>query len=111
MRRGVPVEPVDLQLAWPLTGVSIGVDMASYPTRRVFAIASDQGTFVAKVSPVSDQSDNAGLLVLDYLVERNFAHAPSLLLTRSGDRTAQVGDGVVAVLEYVPRAVDDGGSP
>ena len=61
-----------------MTGVSIGVDMPSYPTRRIFTVFSDQGTFVAKMSSAttSDRADTAQLLVLDYLAQRQFAHAP-----------------------------------
>lgn len=101
-----------MELAWPLTGVSIGVDMPSHATRRVFPVFSDQGTFVAKMShaTTSHRADTAQLLVLDYLAQRKFPHAPALLLTRNGDRAARVGLGVVWMVEYLPRAVDDSDS-
>ncbi len=73
-------------------------------TPRNGSSRSDQGTFVAKVNP-------AQLSVLDYLSERHFPHAPALLRTSDGASAARIGDKVVSMLGYLPRTVDDSGSP
>lgn len=93
---------------WPLTGVSIGTELHAYPTRRAFSIRSDQGDFVIKVEPTPrlDLCTGDQLYVLDYLADRGFAHAPSVLRTTSGHRAVHIEQGMVCVLELVPDALE-----
>lgn len=108
----LPVRSVDLEVAWPLTGVSIGDVLPSYPTRLVFKVHADQGTFVAKVkpAPLSDLTDSGQCHVLNYLEDRHFAHAPVLLRSRTGKPSAYIDGSAVCMLEFIPKAVDDGES-
>ena len=103
-----PVDAAEIEAIWPLTGVSIGPVLPSYPTRRVFRFDSDQGAFVAKVDSGPRSSAVDPLYVLDYLVHMDFPHAPPILNTRTGERVAHTPAGRCAVLEWIPRAVDVG---
>lgn len=107
------VHPSEFEAAWALTGVTIGDALPSHPTRRVFKVHSDQGVFVAKVdaAPRSDIAYADQLYVLDYLAGRNFGHAPALLRTSAGHRFSSIGNNTLYLLEYIPRAVDDGTQP
>jgi Ser/Thr protein kinase RdoA (MazF antagonist) len=106
------LDPGDLATIWPLTGVSIGETLPSYPTRRVFRVHADQGEFVAKVdrAPGPDVAGAEELHVLEYLTDRDFAHAPALLRTRSGHHTARIGDYRISVIEFIPRALHQNAS-
>jgi len=101
--------PRDLETAWPLTGVSVGEALPSFPTRGVFRVHADQGEFVAKVNrvPRPDLADADQMYVLEYLAERGFAHAPVLLRTRRGQRIARIHGNVVSVIEFLPKAVHE----
>lgn len=112
-RDGLVPEPSLFERAWPLTGVSIGEALPSFPTRRVFSIGSDEGAFVAKVTPSGDPDEPQAntLFVLEYLAERGFRHAPALLRTSRGYRFELFGDASFSIVEYLPRTVDDGASP
>ncbi len=98
----------DPMQTWPLTGVSIGTELhdryCTPTTRRALSIRSDQGDFVIKVEPTPrlDLCTGDQLYVLDYLADRGFAHAPSVLRTRSGHRAVHIEQGMVCVLELVP---------
>lgn len=101
--------PRELETAWPLTGVSVGEALPSFPTRGVFRVHSDQGEFIAKVKPAPrpDLADADQMYVLEYLAERGFAHSPVLLRTRRGQPIARINGTVVSVIEFLPKAVNE----
>ena len=106
------LEPTFIIEHWPLTGVSIGPILPSYPERLVLRIFSDQGSFVAKVCPVRTGQNEFSPSLLEYLNEKGFEHAPSLLRTRHGEPSVAQGEEHIWIMEYIPheisRASQDG---
>src|SRR5258708_2260936 len=94
----------ELEASWPLTGVQIREVLQSHSNRAVIVIIADQGAMVVKVDAAlqPDIADADQLQVLDYLAERKFKHAPSLLRTNFGGRVARTSAGLTVVMEYLP---------
>lgn len=101
------IEPEFVAMHWPLSGVAIGQSFHSYPTRRVFVVRSDQGTYVAKVArtPQLEADSFRAPSVLEHLKQRGFEHAPALLRTRSDEQIVQNGDQTICMLEYIPEVI------
>lgn len=94
---------------WPLTGVVVGEHLAGFETRQVVRIHIDQGDYVVKSDrmPRPDVRDEDQLVVLDFVADRGYGHAPSVLLTRGGQRVARTVDGLTVILEFVPQTLDE----
>lgn len=95
---------------WNLGHVTPGAVLQQSPTRTVMAIHSDQGAFVVKayenawalglVNPTSREID-CHLHIFDFLAEKRFGHAPSLLRTTTGSRFVQAEDVTICVLALI----------
>lgn len=87
----------------------MGEQLAGFETRRVVRIHSDQGDYVVKSEPMprADVRDEDQLLVLDFVADSGYGHAPSVLLTRRGQRVARTVDGLTVILEFVPQTLDE----
>jgi Ser/Thr protein kinase RdoA (MazF antagonist) len=88
---------------WPLTGISLGETMQTYPTRRVVRIDAAQGAFVAKIDdqPPAVEDASQAYSILDWLAARSFPHVPVLLKTREGRPLVHTGRMSIAVMEYL----------
>ncbi len=95
---------------WDLDRVVPGAILQHYPTRRIVSIRSDQGAFVVKayddesalglVRPSVAQIDRH-LHIFDYLAIKGFAHAPSLLKSKTGSRFVRTEGMTVYILEQI----------
>ncbi len=91
---------------WPLTQVSIGDTLQSYPSRKVVRVHASEGEFVAKVNsqPPAFEEAVQRLTVFDFLTSRHFTHIPVLVKSIDGDPMVYHQGESVAVLEYVDGA-------
>ncbi len=95
---------------WNLDHVVPGAVLQQSPTRTVIAIQADQGAFVVKayenpwalglVNPTTSEIDRH-LHIFDFLAEKRFRHAPSLLRTTTGSRFAETDVATVCVLSLI----------
>lgn len=95
---------------WDLGRLVPGPILQRSPTRNVVSIRSDHGWFVVKayedawalglVHPSLVEIDQR-LGIFDFLAANGFGHAPSLLMTRAGERFVRIGGMTVYVLEQI----------
>jgi Ser/Thr protein kinase RdoA (MazF antagonist) len=90
---------------WPISSVRLGEKLPGYEGRSVGVIDSDQGRFVYKLIPWRAGHDgediNRSAYVLDFLEERNVHVAPHVLHAKSGERTVEVGQSTLMLIEHI----------
>jgi Ser/Thr protein kinase RdoA (MazF antagonist) len=93
---------------WPLTKVSLGETLQSYPTRKVVRLHAQEGEFVAKIylEPLPFETVMKTYAIFDFLASRHFPHIPFLLKTKDGNPLVYTAQQSVAVMEFI-----DGGAP
>lgn len=97
-----------IESGWVLSGVTIVDERASYPTRKVLRLCSDQGDFAAKL--FKDLTRHDVLSSIETLLDvrqQGFAHAPDVLAARSGSLAQMTTVGPMVIMEYLPTPLDD----
>jgi hypothetical protein len=104
------LDPRFIMARWPLTGVSVDRLFPGYKDRYACSLQADQGAFLAKVDPGAPPEElHERLYVLEYLADRRFEHAPSLIRARDGGRLVHVGGQSIWLMEFIPEPFPEGG--
>lgn len=91
-----------LERDYPLTGVTVSQPARGLEGRATGALEADQGRFIYKLHlAIGNRGWEGAAATLDFLREQGFEHAPTLLRTRQGAMTSQVGDRVMIVMERI----------
>lgn len=97
-----PLTPEVIAASWPLSSVALGPVLEGFGGGVVQVIETKQGRFVCKrAGHLSERST----LVLDFLAERSFAHAPRVVHTDAGTRTLRNEGATFLVMEHIDGAV------
>jgi Ser/Thr protein kinase RdoA (MazF antagonist) len=92
-----------LERHWPLTEVSLHEVLQQTGDRVVKVICSREGRYVSKVSDQwrSREVAERHATLFDFLRERGFAHAPTVLKTRTGRNYCEIDGRYVYILEFI----------
>jgi Ser/Thr protein kinase RdoA (MazF antagonist) len=104
----IMIDPKFFTNHWPLSDVSLGETLQSYPTRKVVRLHAQEGEFVAKIDlePLPFETVMKTYTIFDFLASRHFSHIPTLLKTKDGDSLVYSAQQSVAVMEFI-----DGSAP
>ena len=95
-----------IEQCWPLTNVVINETLQDAGTRIVKRITATEGKFVYKVMDnwYTKEALTERLKIFDFLKEKNFKNAQTLLKTKDGARFQEINDKFVLVLKYIEGA-------
>lgn len=102
------IEPQFVNDHWPLSNVSLGETLQSYPSRKVVRVHAKEGEFVAKIEqePPPFETAMKTYAIFDFLTSRHFTHIPSLVKATDGNPLVYTHHQSVIVMEFI-----DGGYP